>query len=367
MKLNKSYLIAFVLFAIIGIWFLVNNIGDEAAPEGLSQADVQAERLEKIATVQIKSITAEEHENVLSLYGQTEAAREVMVKAQTAGPIAQTPIAEGTRVKRGTLLCRQSIEARGARVDQAKANLRSIESDLRGARVLAEKGFQSETRVINFEAQRDGAMAVLKQAEIELGLVNIRAPFSGVWERQMAELGDYLSPGQTCGLLVELSPLKVKIQLTEKQLPLVKSGDLADIALATGETVQGRIDFIEAKADPATRTFIGEISVANSDYALKAGVTATVRVKSGKTLAQRIPSNVLTLDDNGTVGVRYVDRNNVVRFATVNIIDETSSAAWVTGLPDQADIIVEGQDFVAIGMTVDPQVNYNGTYNGTGQ
>ena len=359
MKLNKSYLIAISLLTIIAIWFLVNNIGKGEAPVGQSQADIQAERLEKIPTVQIRSITAEEHENVLSLYGQTEAAREVMIKAQTAGPIAQTPIAEGRRVNRGALVCRQAVEARQARVDQAKANLRSIENDLRGARVLAEKGFQSETRVMNFEAQRDGALAALKQAEIELGLVNIRAPFAGVWERQTAEVGDYLAPGQACGLLVELSPLKVKIQLTETQLPLVKPGDMAEIALATGETVQGQVDFIEAKADPATRTFIGEISVGNPEYALKAGVTATVKIKSGKALAQRIPSNILTLDDNGTVGVRYVDRRNIVRFADVNIIDETANAAWVTGLPDQTDIIIEGQDFVAIGMTVDPQANYN--------
>jgi len=287
MKLNKSYLIAISLLTIIAIWFLVNNIGKGEAPVGQSQADIQAERLEKIPTVQIRSITAEEHENVLSLYGQTEAAREVMIKAQTAGPIAQTPIAEGRRVNRGALVCRQAVEARQARV------------------------------------------------------------------------GDYLAPGQACGLLVELSPLKVKIQLTETQLPLVKPGDMAEIALATGETVQGQVDFIEAKADPATRTFIGEISVGNPEYALKAGVTATVKIKSGKALAQRIPSNILTLDDNGTVGVRYVDRRNIVRFADVNIIDETATAAWVTGLPDQTDIIIEGQDFVAIGMTVDPQANYN--------
>ncbi len=359
MKLNKSYLIAGLLFIVIAIWFIINNMGDEGQPLGLSQADIQAERLQNIPTVQIRSITARPHQNVISLFGQTEANREVVVKAQTASPVAATPIAEGRTVRRNALLCRQAVEARQARVDQAKANLRSIENDLEAARTLAEKGFQSETRVINFEAQKDGAVAALKQAEIELRTINIRAPFEGVWEKQMAEVGDYLSPGQACGLLIDLSPLKVRIQLTEKQLPLIRKGDMTSIQLATGETVEGRVDFIEAKADPSTRTFNGEISVPNDDFELKAGVTATVKITAEETLAQEIPANILTLDENGTIGVRYVDRDKRVRFADVKIIDETARSAWVTGLPEQADIIVEGQDYVAVGMTVNARANYN--------
>jgi len=118
------------------------------------------------------------------------------------------------------------------------------------ARVLAEKGFQSSSRVGAFEAQLDGARAALKQAEIEADNINIRAPFSGIWERQDAQVGDYLSPGMSCGLLVELSPLKIGVELTETQLSNVARGNSADILLATGEKVTGKVTFIEAKADP---------------------------------------------------------------------------------------------------------------------
>ena len=122
MKLNKSYLIAGLLFIVIAIWFIINNMGDEGQPLGLSQADIQAERLQNIPTVQIRSITARPHQNVISLFGQTEANREVVVKAQTASPVAATPIAEGRTVRRNALLCRQAVEARQARVDQARVD-----------------------------------------------------------------------------------------------------------------------------------------------------------------------------------------------------------------------------------------------------
>jgi multidrug efflux system membrane fusion protein len=359
MKLNTSYIIAGVAFLAIFVWFLVNNINAPEAPVGKTQAEFQAENLQIVPTVRVQSVSAQQHENVLELYGQTESHREVTVKAQTAGLVVSVPVAEGTTVRTGALVCRQDVDARQAMVDQAKANLRSVENDLRSARVLAEKGFQSETRVVNFEAQLDGAKAALKSAEIELDNVNIRAPFGGIWERQIAQVGDYLAPGQACGLLVDLSPLKVIAQLTETQVSLVEAGVTTDIILATGERVEGVIDFIEAKADPATRTFRTEISVPNEDNQLKAGVTATVRIKAGETMAQRIPSNILTLDDSGDVGVRFVDYEDIVRFAKVDIIDETSGGSWVTGLPDETRIIVEGQDFVAVGMEVTPDGNYS--------
>ncbi len=359
MKLNRSYIIAFVALAAIGIWFLVNNLNEGPPVEGKTQAEFQAENLQRISAVQVKSVSAQKHENILVLYGQTESNREVTVKAQTAGLVVSVPVAEGRTVNSGALLCRQDVDARQAMVDQAHANMRSVENDLRSARILAEKGFQSETRVVNFEAQLDGAKAALKSAEIELDNVNIRAPFGGIWERQLAQVGDYLAPGQACGLLVDLSPLKVIAQLTETQLSLISPGDMADIELATGERVQGTIDYVEAKADTATRTFRTEINVPNDDNALRAGVTATVRIKAGETMAQRIPSNILTLDDTGTVGVRFVDDQDIVRFAKVAIIDETSEGAWVTGLPDFTRIIVEGQDFVAVGMKVAPNGDYS--------
>lgn len=359
MKMNKSVIIALIAFAAIAIWFLVNNWNEGPPTEGKTQAEFQAENLQKIPTVQTKSITAQLHQNIMLLYGQTEASREVSIKAETIGIVVSAPAAEGRAIRKGDLLCQQDVDARQALVDQAKANMRSIENDLRSARVLAEKGFGSDTRVITFEAQLDGAKAALTQAEIELDNVNIRAPFAGIWERQIAEIGDYLSPGQSCGLLVDLSPLTVVAKLTEKQVALVGNGDVADIILATGETVQGKVNFIEARADAMTRTFRAEILVPNADYKLKAGVTATVRIGSGETLAQRIPSNILTLDEAGNVGVRYLDDQNIVRFAKITIIDEETGGTWVTGLPDSTRIVVEGQDFVAVGMEVTPSLDYN--------
>jgi len=366
MKINRSYIIAVLLFILIGLWFAFNNIGKDKTVVGKTQAETRAEieASSQRPSVQVRRVTAQIHDNILQLYGQSAASREVNVKAETAGLIVATPIDEGRIIARGTTLCRQDVDARQAILDQALANQRTIETDLNAARILADKGFQSAARVTAFEAQLDGAKAGIKQAQIELDNVIMRAPFGGVWERQSAQIGDYLTPGQACGLLVDLSPLHIVVQLTENQVSAIAKGDTADVALATGENVTATVAFIEAKADPATRTFRTVMHVPNDDFKLKAGVTATVRLKAGEALAHQIPANILTLDDVGTVGVRYIDEQNIVRFAAITTIDEDDNGAWVTGLPASTRIITEGQSFVSEGMEVIPDSTYGAAASG---
>ena len=138
-------------------------------------------------------------------------------------------------------------------------------------------------------------------------------------------------------------------------------GSAATVELATGQILEGKVTFVEAKANTATRTFRTVIQIPNGDYKLKAGVTATVRLISGETLAQKVPSNILTINTEGTIGIRYVDSANIVQFATVKTIDEDASGIWVTGLPDNTRVIIEGQDFVDIGMRVEAVEGYGAT------
>ena len=352
MKLNTSYIIAAVLVLLGAMWFAFNNAGEPAAKPVSTPATAKDAAKQSMPSVLVRRVTASEHPNVIELYGQSSANREVALKAETMGLVSEVFVKEGDYVKKGQTVCRQDLNARQALVDQAKANMRQIETDLNAARVLAEKGFQSAARVTAFEAQLDGARAALKQAEIEADNINIRAPFSGMWERQDAQIGDYLSPGMSCGLLVDLSPLKINAQLTETQLGAINDNATANIVLATGERLTGKIGFIESKADPMTRTFRTEIQIPNPELSLKAGVTATVRISSGVTLAQQVPGRVLTLADTGNVGIRYVDTANIVRFAEVKTIDEDANGIWVTGLPENTRVIIEGQDFVSVGMEV---------------
>jgi len=76
-------------------------------------------------------------------------------------------------------------------------------------------------------------------------------------------------------------------------------------------------------------------------------------------MAQNIPTGVLSLDDGGNLGVRYLDREDIVRFAVTTTIDEDENGIWVTGLPDNTRIIITGQDYVSNGTKVTPTLGNN--------
>ncbi len=354
MKIKPAYLIALLISLLIVGWFIYGSILRDDKSTTVA-TDTNATETQEIPTVKIQTITAELHDNYMDLYGRSEANREVAVKAETAGLVVKTPVREGKKVKRGTLLCAQDVDARQAMLDQANALYRSRELEYKAAQALVDKGFRSPTQALGAQAALDGAKASVKQAEIELGNVIMRAPFDGVFEQQIAEIGDYLSPGQPCGLLVDLDPLVVTGEVTEKQVGLLKIGQKSQVSLATGEQLTGIVHFIESRANPATRTFKIEVEVPNTSGSLKAGVTANLKISAGQTYAHLIPSSVLTLDDVGSIGVRYLGEKQTVRFARVETIDETSDGIWVTGLPAKVDLIIRGQDYVSEGTQVRTQ------------
>jgi multidrug efflux system membrane fusion protein len=64
-----------------------------------------------------------------------------------------------------------------------------------------------------------------------------------------------------------------------------------------------------------------------------------------------LPQSVLTLDDDGVLGVRTVEDGKVA-FHEVTIVSDTRQGVWVTGLPAIAQVITVGQENVTAGQAV---------------
>ena len=71
-------------------------------------------------------------------------------------------------------------------------------------------------------------------------------------------------------------------------------------------------------------------------------------------IAHLIPQSALTLDDAGALGARTVGDKDVTGFAPVEILRDTAGGIYVSGLAEEAKIIVVGQEFVTDGVVVAP-------------
>ena len=200
----------------------------------------------------------------------------------------------------------------------------------------------------------DAANAAVLAAKIDIGHTYIRAPFDGVLDKRVVELGDFLDIGDHVATIVDLDPCLVVGQVSERELGKLAVGARGTARLVTGQSVEGTIRYIASVADPETRTFRVELEIPNPERHIPDGVTAELRLPIEKVRAHRVSPAVLTLADDGTVGVKAVDALNVVHFHPVEIIRDTVDGVWLGGLPEKLTLITVGQEYVHDGMRVHP-------------
>ncbi len=83
-------------------------------------------------------------------------------------------------------------------------------------------------------------------------------------------------------------------------------------------------------------------------------MTAEAAIPVAAMTVHRLSPGVLTLDDDGAVGVRTVDPDNRVVFMPVSIAMQDAEGFWVTGLPETVTVITVGQEYVSDGQLVEP-------------
>ncbi len=301
--------------------------------------------------VRVRTLRAESQQADVTLRGHTEAERKVEVKAETAGAVAAVPAQEGSTVRTGDLLCELEVDSRAAMLNQARAHMREAELKYQGSLALSQKGYQSDTAVATDLAGYQGAKAEVERMQEELENTRIRAPFDGVVDRRMVEVGDYMNVGSPCALVLDEDPFLVIAHVSEREVGSLAVGDAGEARLITGETVLGKIRFLSKTADPSTRTFRVELEVPNPDRSLRDGITAEIRIATRTVEAHRISPAILALDDTGRVGVRIVEQG-VVQFVPVSIVSDGKSGVWVTGLPQTVTVITVGQEYVNEGQPV---------------
>ncbi len=301
------------------------------------------------ALVSAKTFNAKPKISFVVLRGRTEADRNVFIAAETTGIIENIYFEKGEKVKKGDIICKQSVDARKAKVDEANALMRQRELEWQASKTLVEKGYRSQTQLAASEAAYDASKALVKQMEQELDNINIRAPFDGIFNEKLAEIGDFLSIGKPCGKVVDYNPIKITAQVSEKEILNVKMGINGRANLSTGEKVEGLVTYVSNTADPATRTFRIEMEVENNNSNYKDGLTAEIYIPVKEINGHLIPPSSLTLNEEGQVGVRHIVNNNIAKFSKVEILGDEDEYVWISGLPERVIIITVGHEFVSSG------------------
>ncbi len=235
----------------------------------------------------------------LTASGYVVAQRKASVASKGTGRLVFLGAVEGDRVKKDQVLGRLEDNDIRAQLEEAKANLKLAEADLKDAKnnynrqtALLKSGATTQMEVDAAEAQYnrvlasiDVAKANLNSAQVALENTLIRAPFDGTVLTKNAEVGEIVAPlgasSTSRGAIVTMADMKslqVEADVSESYIERIKTGQRCEIILDAYPQVsyEGFVDKIVPTADRSKATVLVKVGFKNYDSKVLPEMSAKV-------------------------------------------------------------------------------------------
>jgi len=214
----------------------------------------------------------------LNALGTVTSLATVTIRTQISGYLTRVDFKEGQDIKKGDLLAEIDSRPFEAALAQAKGQLARDEALLKGAQVdLARyQGLAAQNAVphqtldtqVALVAQDQGTVeadrASVRAAEVNLQYCRILSPLDGRVGLRLVDQGNYVTPGDTNGLVVitQLQPISVLFTLPEDNLQVVlkrmQGGATLPVTAydrsGANKIADGILQTFDSQIDPTTGT-----------------------------------------------------------------------------------------------------------------
>jgi RND family efflux transporter MFP subunit len=307
---------------------------------------------------------------------EINAVQNVEIRARVKGFIEKIHVDEGEAVQAGQLLFsisqqefKQELLKATAQLKSAQAEAKIAEVEVQNTKVLVDKNIVAGTEFAMSKAKLEAAQARIEEAqsavssaELNLGFTAIRAPFSGIINRQPLKMGSLVDEGTLLTTISDNSEIFAYFHVSEKEyLSILKekaADHLADVdlVLADGHVFpqEGKIETVESEIDRSTGNLAFRARFANPDRLLKHGASGKIQLLTRLPGAMIIPQKA-TFDIQEKTFLYVLDQNNVVQNRQIEVEYRLQHLYVVkTGLSARDRIIYEGIQQVKVGDKVVP-------------
>ncbi len=340
MKNWKSILALLVIVAVIVFVLIMNK---------RKMANAAAGGVNDVYYVTVQKAEKKDLSTSFSLTGTIVANNDVNILSETSGRVLKIFFDAGDYKPAGAVLAQVDDELKSAALTSAEANYEKSKKDFERIQNL----FQQKSAT---EAQLDAAKLGYATAESQFIVARrqfedtkIKTPIAGYITMRNIDVGSMVQGAPQPTLIanmVDISKLKVKLNVSEMYAFAIKKGDAVNITtdVYPGVTFTGRIESISSKSDEA-HTFPVEITLANqSAHPLKAGIFARVDFNVSK------QANYIVIPREAVVGsVKvpqvFVVENGIVKLRNITVGGEAGTLVQVlNGLNEGETVVVNGQN-----------------------
>ena len=340
---------------LVGLAVLLNACSGGEEPLAMA-----SEQPVKVVPVAVKTLAAEDLVETFTLPASLEAWEDLTLAAEIAGPVRKVNFEEGDRVSAGSVLLAIDSENLQSNLAREEKNHAVTARKVERYRQLRQEGLVSQQELDELQNSLTAAAANLQTSRIQLAKSTLKAPVSGVVDRLLVDRGEYVEVGKPLLRLVQVDRLKVIVDVPEKDVAFLKTGQRVQVIPATinnrpVEPVTGTIAHIAFSADERTRTYRTKILVENPTEHLRPGM-----IVRAEFVRQQIPQAIAVpmyavLDRGGEKQV-FVAEGEVARRVVVKTSNALGEQLVITeGLEPGMQLVVKGQQLLAEGSLIAPE------------
>lgn len=296
--------------------------------------------------VTVGQVAKEKLSESVSLVGTITASNDVAIVSETQGKVTRVLANVGDRVQAGSTIVEVDDELKKAAYATAEVNYEKARKDRERYESLIKDSSVSDIQLEGTRLAFKSAEAQYIVARRQYNDTKIKTPISGIVSARPVDIGTMIQNNTTIANVVDISKLKVKLNVSEQDAFRIKVGDNVDVTTEVypGITFEGKVSTISSKADDA-HTYPIEVVLANSTrYPLKAGMFGRVSLISVK------DHESVTIPRQALIGSTkkpqlYVVENGIARLRDIVVgLQVGTNLEVLSGLNEAETIVLSGQN-----------------------
>ncbi len=327
--MKKNY-----LFSVAALCSAMLFVACSGQKETTEQAAI--EETETVQLVKIARVTEQAVPQIANYTATIEPYKRNSISSSVPNRIKKIYVEVGDRVSAGQKL----VELDHANLTQQRLQLENLEVEFNRVKELFAVGGASQQQVDQMRTQYE----TLKEAVENLDENTIlTSPTNGVVTARNFDNGDMASgPILT---VMQIQPVKVLVSISESDFTKVRVGMPVDVKVEVygDEVFPGKVSLVHPTIDPATRTFVAEINIPNSDSRIRPGMFARVDIDFGAKNRVVVPDQAVIKRAGSGDRFVYVYKDGKVYFNQVELgrhIDKTYEL--ISGVENGADVVIAG-------------------------
>ena len=300
--------------------------------------------------------------------GVVEENQATIVSYTTMGTLKHVAVSEGQAVGRGQLIAELDDTQARNMLAAAEAQNRQAEDALQRYKLLHDEGSMTEAQWVEVQSKVDQARSELAIARRNVADSRLEAPVSGIIGKRYLAAGETALPSQPVVSILDISSVKVKIAVPEREMKDITSTTPTTIFVeAIGREFRGGLIEKGVQADALTHTYDVRVRVDNKGRDLLPGMVAKVKTLSPSSLSGKeqspspttfftLPITAVQQRADGTFFAWTVSKDNTAHRTTVTTGTIVGNRIEIlSGLSDGQRVVTEGYQKLSEGTKTHPQ------------